>query len=118
MFFGPAKEYVAGRGAIGLVAAPPEVGEAGAYLTDGHTLYRVVAPLHWAERQEFALLEDCATLDVFACTADELWETALRVVVPELGGHHQKVSARSPEPGGRAPWRATVDAMLGAGDSR
>jgi hypothetical protein len=57
----------------------------GAYLTDGRTLFRVAAPLHWTEGHEFALLEDCTTLEVFAFTADELWDAALKALPTRRG---------------------------------
>ncbi len=42
----------------------------------------MVAPLHWAEDRGFALLENCATLEVVAFASDELWAAVLTVVQP------------------------------------
>jgi hypothetical protein len=67
-----------GQSSLGL-ASP---GEAGTYLTDGLSLYRVVAPISWGERHAFALLEDCMSLDVVAFTADQLASVPLTRVMP------------------------------------
>jgi hypothetical protein len=56
--------------------------EAGAYVTDGRALFRVVSPLSRPWRQGIAVLEDCRTLAIGAYTAEELWHMALRPVEP------------------------------------
>jgi hypothetical protein len=63
----------------GALAAP---GAPGSYLTDERTRLRVVVPVDWAAHHEFALLEDCATLDVFAFTANQLSAAHLRAIAP------------------------------------
>ena len=55
---------------------------AGAYVTDGHGLFRVVSPLSRPWRRGIAVLEDCRTLAIGAYTAEELWHMALRRVEP------------------------------------
>ena len=54
--------------------------KAGAYLTDGSGLYRVVSPLSRPWRRGIAVLEDCRTLAIGAYTAEDLWHMALRSV--------------------------------------
>jgi len=54
--------------------------KAGAYLTDGSRLYRVVSPLSRPWRRGIAVLEDCRSLAIGAYTAEDLWHTALRSV--------------------------------------
>jgi len=95
------------------VARAHEPDEAGVYLSDGRALYRVVAPLQWAEHCKFALLEDCVTLEVFACTADQLFEAALEVVVPDASSDRPGVSLGGLIPGRRAKLPATGE--VGAG---
>ena len=56
--------------------------QAGAYVTDGRVLFRVVSPLSRPWRQGIALLEDCRTLGIGAYTAEELWHMALTRVEP------------------------------------
>jgi hypothetical protein len=66
-------------------SARPGIGSAagtGTYLRHGPALYRVVAPLDWVNRHALALLEDCATLEVIAFTADELSALAMTPVIP------------------------------------
>jgi len=53
---------------------------AGAYVTDGRRLFRVMSPLSRPWRRGIAVLEDCRTLAVGAYTAEELWHMALRQV--------------------------------------
>jgi len=55
---------------------------AGAYVTNGRGLFRVVSPLSRPWRTGFAVLEDCRTLAIGAYTAEELWHMALRRVEP------------------------------------
>ncbi|MGZ4271702.1 MAG: hypothetical protein ACXVSX_21155 [Solirubrobacteraceae bacterium] len=59
---------------------PPRAREAGAYLTDGARLFRVVAPLCPTVKPAVAVLEDCMTLRARVYTADELWQMHLAPV--------------------------------------
>ena len=54
--------------------------EPSAYVTDGARLYRVISTLRWPPADSFAVLEDCRTLDMVACSPDELLAMGLRVV--------------------------------------
>jgi hypothetical protein len=61
--------------------APPRYAiEPSAYLTDGSRLYRVVSSFAAPPRESFAVLEDCATLELSPHSPDELWEMGLRLV--------------------------------------
>ncbi len=52
----------------------------GSYLTDGHRLFRVAALVVAAHQDVLVALEDCATLQVRACTWVELGLMQLRAV--------------------------------------
>jgi hypothetical protein len=64
-------------------APPPTRGgglSAGAYLTDGERLFRVVSQFPANTHQPFASLEDCLTLQVQAYSPGELEAMRLRPV--------------------------------------
>jgi len=63
-------------------AEPAAPRGAGAYLTDGRLLFRVVAPLRSPDRPDLTILEDCKTLNLVAFTADELCSMCLTRVTP------------------------------------
>jgi hypothetical protein len=86
VFFSPAREYVKEEMRSGERPQAAAAVDVNPYLTDGRTLYRVVAPLRSRERHDFALLEDCATLEVFAFTAELLSVAALTAVIPAGNG--------------------------------
>ncbi len=50
------------------------------YLTDGRRLFRVVSQFSTTQRQPFASLEDCLTLEVQPYTPGELGAMSLRPV--------------------------------------
>jgi len=50
------------------------------YVTDGHTLFRVVSRFITAGDSTFASLEDCLTLEVHAYAPGELVDMGLRPV--------------------------------------
>jgi hypothetical protein len=54
--------------------------EPSAYLTDGSRLFRVITGFGYPPQNNRATLEDCATLEVFSYSADELWSMSLRLV--------------------------------------
>ena len=53
---------------------------AGAYVTDGRRLFRVVSPLAAPPDWETAELEDCATLETSSYTPAQLWAMGLVLV--------------------------------------
>jgi len=55
---------------------------AGAYLTDGARLFRVVAPLDPPRGLLDAVLEDCRTLAWQRYSAEELWRLGVRRLAP------------------------------------
>ncbi len=60
---------------------------AGAYLTDGGTLFRVEHTLADNVNGELFLeLEDCSTLEVVLCPARAIGALGLRAVMPALAG--------------------------------
>jgi hypothetical protein len=66
---------------VPVAAADAQLDRAGAYLTDGVFLYRVVG-LVAGERGEIVELEDCYWLDVVRAPVMALHERRLRVVTP------------------------------------
>jgi hypothetical protein len=62
------------------VCAPREQLGFESYLTDGWRLFRVVSQLNTTQRQPFASLEDCLTLEVQPYTPGELGAMNLRPV--------------------------------------
>lgn len=55
------------------------------YLTDGRSLFRVLAPLRWCDGHARAELEDCLTLTARSYSAAELWSMRLSVVERRTG---------------------------------
>jgi hypothetical protein len=53
---------------------------AGAYVTDGRRLFRVVAPFSARDDRRSATLEDCLTLEVRSYSPADLHEMGLRPV--------------------------------------
>jgi hypothetical protein len=62
------------------LCAPRESLGSESYLTDGWRLFRVVSQFNTTQRQPFASLEDCLTLDVQPYTPGELSAMNLRAV--------------------------------------
>jgi hypothetical protein len=60
--------------------APSPLLRSGSYLTDGHTLFRVVSQFTTVGYHVSASLEDCLTLDVQAYAPGELHKMGLRPV--------------------------------------
>ncbi len=58
----------------------PLLPQCGAYVTDGHRLFRVVSQFAAVGDHLFASLEDCLTLEVQAYAPGELREMGLRPV--------------------------------------
>jgi hypothetical protein len=56
--------------------------EAGAYVTDGMRLFRVVQRLDPLRGAAAAVLEDCLTLELRSYGAADLWEMGVRLVRP------------------------------------
>ncbi len=67
-------------------SASPEPLRAGAYLTDGSRLFRVVSQFAAVGEHVFASLEDCRTLEVQAYAPGELWAMELQPVEPSARG--------------------------------
>jgi hypothetical protein len=63
-----------------LPSIPQELEVAGAYLTDGTRLLRVVLPLAREDGHARATLEDCRTLDLLTCDAAHLGRMGLHPV--------------------------------------
>jgi hypothetical protein len=53
---------------------------AGAYVTDGRRLFRVISPLASPPDWETAELEDCVTLETISYTPAQLWAMGLCLV--------------------------------------
>ena len=70
---------------------------AGAYVTDGRRLFRVVSPLAAPPDAQSADLEDCKTLEVDSYSASELW--AMRLVLVKAPHRDVDLSPAKP-PGG------------------
>ncbi len=62
------------------LCAPREQLGSESYLTDGWRLFRVVSQFNTTQRQPFASLEDCLTLEVQPYTPGELGAMSLRPV--------------------------------------
>ena len=65
----------------------------GAYLTDGRSLYRVVAPFHGLGEFQVAELEDCLTLETRLYGPDQLWRMGLRRVATAPSANRQPAAA-------------------------
>ena len=63
---------------------PALLSRSGGYVTDGHSLFRVVSQLHAVGDHVFASLEDCLALEVETYALGELREMHLRrIPTPE-----------------------------------
>lgn len=54
--------------------------EPGAYLTDGYHLFAILSVTAGGRRQALVTYEDCRTLELLACPADELSRRHLELV--------------------------------------
>ena len=77
------------------LSALPDRGsfQPGRYLTDGRSLYRVVAPFEALGVSRVAELEDCLTLETRLYGASELWRMGLRGVNATAGADQDQVAA-------------------------